>query len=259
MDEHGEPGGQAPRRPVTAREARDRHRARTPASAGLRFLQELTDRERVWMEGMVGAPAREYHVDAQDLLQELRLDLLGCEVLDRSRESVRAWVRQRTRWRAIDLLRREQRRPRGVPFEPGVPEPVAPEPRGPDPEWTVERLRALGLNRDEAQIALLLCWGADISLRDFAELAERSYAKVRQDRSRGLRKIENIFALGDDESAAFIAFRDVGTFRAAAARLGCSEADARLLVRRAEHKIRHALGHRTGPSTTRDEAETDVC
>lgn len=260
MDEHGVPEdpGRPPDGPILdPREARARHRLRTVPSAGLLFLQALAAQERAWMERMVNRIARAYHVEGDDLLQELQLSLLACNTIDRGRQSVRGWLTRRARWRAADLLRKVERT-RSLD-EASAPEPAAPEPTGPDPDWTIERLRGLRLNRDEAQVVLLVLWGMDVSLREFAELAERSHAKARQDKTRGLNKIEELFDLEPEESAAFIAFREFGTVNAAAVRLGVTADELRRLVRLAERKINRALGHPDDPSgTRRDEDDSDA-
>jgi DNA-directed RNA polymerase specialized sigma24 family protein len=255
MDEHGVPEDPGPS-PASSdgpildpREARYRFRRRTPPSAGLAYLQSLSARERVWMRRMVVRIAYAYHVDADDLMQELQLGLLACETIDAGRESVRAYLAQRARWRAADMLRGDSsHQQHAVPLDV-VPEPAAPEPRGPDPDWTLERVRALGLSRDEAQVLLLLLWGMDLPLKDFSEVMQRGYAKTRQDKSRGLRRIAELFELEPAESAAFMAYRKYGTMTAAAVRLNVPVEEMRVLVRRAEAKINQKLEHAPRPRT----------
>lgn len=235
------------------REARDRHRRRHGPSAGLVYLRALAVEERVWMKAMVARIARAHRVDRDDLLQELQLSLLDCDSIDRGRSEVRGWLTRRAQWRAADLLRRDRPdRTRPIPPDEAAAaaDRVVAEPEVPDPTWTVERLGRLRLSRDEAQVVLLICWGFDVSLRDFAELVERSYAKTRQDKFRGLRKIEELFDLEPEERAAFIALREYGTLTAAAVRLALPEDTVRDLVRRAEHKINRTLGNATAAEET---------
>jgi DNA-directed RNA polymerase specialized sigma24 family protein len=239
------------------RDARARHRRRTRTSAGLSYLRVLTAQERHWLDRMVARTARAYGVEADDLLQDLQLSLLECDTIDRGRREVRGWLKRRAHWRAADLLRRDGLHRRHVRSldEMTAPEPVAPKPTGPDADWSLDRLEGLRLNRDEAQVVLLILWGLDISLREFAELVERSHAKARQDKSRGLRKIEELFDLEPEERAAFIAFREYGTVTAAAVRLGISNDRLRCLVRQAEHKINRALGNTATPARKKDESD----
>lgn len=255
-DGHGlpdDPGGpsdeQVVRDPVVRpvldpREARDRHRSRTSPSAGLVYLRQQSETEQQWMKAMVTQTARTYRVDPDDLLQDLRVSLLECDIIDQGRREVHGWLRQRTQWKAADLLRRGRpSRTSSVPLDEVVPELPAPEPRGPDPDWDVERLGSFRLSRDEAQVVLLTCWGFDVSLRDFAELVGRGYPATRQSKVRGLRKIEELFDLRPAERAAFIAYREYNTHAAAAVRLGMTEARLRELVRCAENKINRTLGN----------------
>jgi DNA-directed RNA polymerase specialized sigma24 family protein len=252
-DHHVPPDGPA----LDPRVAKARYRQRTRPSSGLVYLRELTAREWAWMVDMTAAVARMHHVDADDLLQDLALSLLDCEVLDRGRTEVRSWLRNRARWRALDTLRRGRRAPTVSLDHAAAAEPPAPEPVRIDPDWSVQRLVDLGLNRSEAQAVLLHCWNLDISMRDFAAPADRSYAAVRQDRSRGLRKIENLFQLDEDESAALVACRDHGA-RTAARRLGIEIGELRALVSHAERKIDRAL-RRSTPNPTGDEDDSDAC
>jgi DNA-directed RNA polymerase specialized sigma24 family protein len=240
------------------RAAKARYRQRTRPSAGLVYLRELTAREWTWMVDMTARVARMHHVDADDLMQDLALSLLECDALDSGRTEVRSWLRNRARWRALDILRRSHGPVTACLDADDNSETPAPEPTRIDLDWSVQRLVDLGLNRSEAQAVLLQCWNLDISMRDFAELADRSYAAVRQDRSRGLRKIENLFGLDEAESAALVACRDHGA-RAAAHRLGIEIGELRALVSRAERKIDRAL--RRGPTnpTTEDEDDSDAC
>jgi DNA-directed RNA polymerase specialized sigma24 family protein len=209
------------------------------------------------MERMVARTARAYGVEADDLLQDLQLSLLQCDTIDRGRREVRGWLKRRAQWRAADVLRREGlHRTHVRPLQEMTgPAPAAPRSTGPDAEWSLERLEGLRLNRDEAQVILLVLWGLDISMREFAELVQRSHAKARQDKSRGLRKIEELFDLEPEERAAFIAIREYDTVTAAAVRLGISNDRLRRLVRQAEHKINLALGHSVAPARKKDESD----
>ncbi len=258
MDEHGtpepdEPDTPEPDEPDTPvsdpREARARHHAATGESAGTAYLRALSDEERRWMTAMVAGVAREHGVDADDVLQDLQLSLLRCTSIDTGRSGVRGWLRQRARWRALDLRRREGTPPDELDEQDAGP---APPPTGPDHEWTTERLQALELNKNEAQAVLLLLWGLDIPLRDFAQLVGRSAVQARQDRSRGLGRIRKLFDLSAEEHQALTASRQHVSIAAAAADLGLAEADLRRLVRSAEERIERTLG-RTPPRTRRDE------
>lgn len=261
MDEHvGTDDGDRPPEGsiLDPREARSRHRLRGGESAGLLFLQALTTQERQWMERMVTGIARSYRVDRDDLLQDLQLSLLNCHSLDRGRQSVRGWITQRARWRADDILR-ANRREHSVPAtDRPLPEAPAPPPTAPDLDWSIERIQQLGLNRDEAQVVLLVLWGLDVSLREFSQLLERNYPKTRQDKIRGLNKIKELFHLDPDENAALVAYREFGTFEAAAARLNITKNELRALVRRAQKKIDHALDRKNVSTIRRHEDESDA-
>jgi DNA-directed RNA polymerase specialized sigma24 family protein len=252
-----EPDPSPERAILDPREARARHRRRTRTSAGLSYLRVLTVQERHWLARMVERTARAYGVEADDLMQDLQLSLLQSETIDRGRREVRGWLKRRAQWRAADMIRRDglhRTHVRSLDEMTG-PEPAAPAPTGPDAEWSLDRLEGLRLNRDEAQVVLLVLWGLDISLREFAELVERTHAKTRQDKSRGLRKIEELFDLEPEERAAFIAFREYGTVTAAAVRLGIPNDRLRRLVRQAEHKINQALGHPAARARKKDESD----
>jgi DNA-directed RNA polymerase specialized sigma24 family protein len=258
-DRHGfpaHPDGPMPDGPILdPREARARHRSRTSPSAGLVYLRALSATERRWLRGMVAGVARTYRVDRDDLMQDLQLSLLECDTIQHGRREVRAWLRRRAQWKAADLLRRHRTGPtRSTLPDEVLPDLATAEHAGPDRDWNVERLAAFKLSRDEAQVVLLTCWGFDVSLRDFAELVERSYAKTRQDKVRGLRKIEDLFDLEPEERAAFIAYREFGTHAAAAVRLGLPEDQLRAVVRRAENKINCTLGN--APDADRDRGDS---
>lgn len=248
MDRHNSPDDLDPPPELSIldpREARDRHWRRNGVAAGLVYLQALTKQERLWMEHMVTGIAHAYGVDRDDLLQELHLSLLTCDSIDGGRQSVRGWLRRRARWRAADMLRAspDTWHLHLSADDDSFPEPPAPPAQVSDPDWSIDRIRKLGLNRDEAQVVLLVLWGFDVSLRDFAELIEHNYPKTRQDKIRGFSKIKNMFALDPEEDAALIAYRELGTMPAAAKRLGVSEAELRKLVGRAQRKIDLALEH----------------
>lgn len=142
------------------REARARHRCRTQPSAGLVYLRALSRQEREWMARMARKVAREFNVDAEDLLQDLQLGLLGCNSIDGGRRAVRSWLTKRARWRAAEIRRADRshrERTRSLDEVPGL-EPPATDPVGVDLDWSVDRLQCWGLNRDEAQVVLLVVW-----------------------------------------------------------------------------------------------------
>lgn len=261
MDEHvsTDDGDRPPERSILdPREARSEHRLRRGESAGLLFLQALSTQERQWMERMVAGIARAYRVDRDDLLQELQLSLFNCHSLDRGRQSVRAWITQRARWRAQDMLRASSGEKSIPASDRPLPEAPAPAPTEPDRNWSIERIQKLGLNRDEAQVVLLVLWGVDVSLREFAQLAERNYPKTRQDKIRGLNKIRELFHLDPDENAALVAYRESGTLEAAAVRLNIPKNELRVLVRQAQKKIDRALDRKNMPTIRRHEDESDA-
>jgi DNA-directed RNA polymerase specialized sigma24 family protein len=269
MAEHGEPEdpGDVPeysQEPIPARDAKSRHLSRTRPSAGLVYLQEITDVERAWMRAMTRSVAHHFQVDRDDLLQELQISLLDCDVIDQGRASVRGWLRRRATWRAGDLRRRD--RSQRVSGTTSMDDPLfgdledLPRAGRPDPDWTVERMAKLGLSRDEAQVMSLLCWGLSIPMKDFAEFTEQTYPAVRQQRSRATRKIRNLFGLDPDEATAYITWRSCDSSQTAAAKLGMTEHQLRTIVRRAESKIMRALDDDVSDVvTTRDKDESDEC
>ncbi|WP_300010422.1 sigma factor [Pseudonocardia sp.] len=231
----------------------------TATSPGWVYLESLAADEWAWLKRMVRSVAGRYNVDHEDLLQELQLRLRHCHVLDQGRSAVRSWLTQRAKWMALTMLRTGRRRPDTFPLDDVSPDPPAPQEVGLDLDWTVERLRALGLSRDQAQNVLLLAWDIDISMQDYATAIERTYAKVRKDRSRALGKIKDLFDLTDDEEAALVAYRRFGSTAAAAIRLNRPVETVRRLVADAEQKIDRALGRPSAvePSTGEEDA-TDV-
>lgn len=224
--------------PFAAREGLRRHRERSGASAGLEYLRTIAAEEQQWLEKMVVRKAARYHVDQDDLLQDLYLSLLECNSIDVTRSGLRAWLTQRATWKAAALRRMIDRQ--GAQPLDDVPEPPAPDRQPPGFGWDVDE--AWGLSRDEAQIIRLLCWDFDVSMQQFSELAGRTYAKTRQDRSRGLRKIEKLFDLTPQERAAYMALRHHRTYPDAAIALAVSEDVLRVRVGRAIAKIRRVLG-----------------
>lgn len=239
--------------PLDPREVLRRDRERQEPAIGLVYLRTIAAEERQWMERMAVRVAADYHVEADDLLQDLRLGLLTCNSIDAGRKEFRAWITRRATWKAADL-RRTLSRHDAQPLE-STPDPPAPEYGRIDPDWDVDA--SWRLSRDEAQIVRLICWGLDYSMRDLSELMERSYDKVRKDKSRGLHKIEKLFGLSEAELAAFLAFRRFPTYPVAASHLGVSEDELRIRVRQADDKIRRVLG-RSATDDPEEEGRSDA-
>lgn len=230
---------------LSAREALTRHRARQGPGPGALYLRQLQRTEMDWLRAVTRRTAADYHVDADDLLQELILDLWSCDTLDQGRTGFRSWMAQRARWRAVDMLR-----------NPHLQHSVAADPEDmaelgecaervsgrPQDDWPVGRLRDLGLTGNEARLIVLILWGLDVPLQEVAAQIGRTYGSTRQDRSRGLRRIRQLFDLEPEEEAAFVAVREYRGIEAAAVRLEIDVEAMRRRFRAAEHKINLVLG-----------------
>jgi len=241
---HGEP---EPQPIVSAREARARDRARRGAGAATLYLRQLGRTEFEWLRGLARRTAANYSVDADDLLQELLLDLWTCEGLDQGRIGFRSWLDRRARWRALDMLRSGHLK-QSVPADPVDLAMIGECPAAPGlgdevpADWDLDRLRELGLTGNEARLVTLILWGLDLPLKQVAEQIGRTYTATRKDRSRGLRRIRDLFDLDPEEEAAFVAVREYRGIEAAAVRLGVDADELRRRFRDAEGKIGRILG-----------------
>ena len=178
--------------------------------------------------------------------------------LDLTSRGLRTWLSKRIDWVAYDIARREARRRDREPQPIGdlvdLEETTEPHRSTSRPAPTlhhdrvdIERLHALGLSRDQAQVLAATSLISDLSIKEYAERTSRSYAAIRQDYSRGLRKIEHQFGLTADEREVFLAYRRLGAVAPAAARLGITEEQLRRHLATAEAKIRNVF---TPPTQT---------
>lgn len=248
LGKHGASAGEAsePSQPIMdAREARDRHRRRTPPTSGSIYLSQISRDEFEWLRGMAAGVARSYNIDPDDLVQELILRIASSNVLDAGRRGYRGWMKQCAKWRAADMLRTELSR-KTDPHPPeelvAVAEEKGAETHDVDAEWDPRWLSKVSLSPYEVRVVQLILWGMGSALRSFAELVGRSYDATRQDKSRAVRKIRELFELEPEEHAAFVALREYGSSIAAAARLGIEVDELLRRVRRAEKKIHRVLG-----------------
>jgi RNA polymerase sigma factor (sigma-70 family) len=221
-------------------------RAETP-------LDELLEEVQDWMRRRIRRRARETGLDPDDLHQEVRLSLLRRSAeIEPHNPGVRTWLSVRIEWTVVDLLRR---RGRERPHAPDVLDASAQD--HPDPRPTAEEnaaryrldvahLVSMGLPRHQAEVVALRCHGDDLPLKEFAQLVRRSYAAVRQDLHRGLRRIESLFDLTVREGEVVRAFRRHGTAAAAAPRLGLAQAEFTCILEDAHKKIDQVFSEREG-------------
>lgn len=213
-------------------------------------IDELLAHCGAWMRQRARAAALRSGVDADDLFQTALERLLrSATTFDTSAPGLRTYLARIIDWVAVDLARASHSRSatvreRGsVAFVPEVPDRETSTDDFTALESTVDQelLRRAGLNHQQVQILLNECRGPDLKLREFAELTGRSYATVRKDKARALRRIEEWIDLTDEERRAFVARRTFGSTSEAARRLGISVENLKKLVETADEKIRRAF------------------
>lgn len=215
-------------------------------------LELLLENEGAWLIRRVRHTATAYRVDAEELYQETVLALLrSSTAVDVHQRGLRTWLSRRIEWMAVDLLRRERRARAAVwdvediEDEINLVVAVSPAPSSAE-ELRVatdcqHRLQEIGLPRDQARTLAMAVSGFELSLREMAELVDGSYAKTRQDYSRGLRRVEDWIGLTQDQTRAYTTYRRFGSVERVAARLGLPAAEARSLLEQANQKIHQAL------------------
>ena len=210
-------------------------------------IDQLLQEQNAWLYRRVRSTALRYHVDADKLLQETLLSLLRASTsLDPGDRGLRTWLAQRVEWSATNL-RRQQARDltaddlSGIDLANEASPTPSPAQELRDTSINQRRLQEVGLTRDQAQTLAMRTSGFDLSLRELAELLDRSYAKTRQDYARGLRRVEAWIRLTPTETQVYTAYRRYGSVEHAAARLGLPEDELRSHLQQANQKIHHAL------------------
>ncbi|MGD9526167.1 sigma-70 family RNA polymerase sigma factor [Pseudonocardia sp.] len=243
------------------REVLDRFRAGTPRPVGWQYLEQLVAEEHAWFTTMIARVARVHSVEADDLHQEVLLGLHDCDAIQLGRRGLRRWLERRARWKAGDMLRGRRAGRIGY-HDPERLGALAAEQEGQTParsylggvanqnpwigpDWNLQRLRSLGLTRDMAQVVLLVMWGLDVSLKEFAELADLSYDSVRKQKERGLKVLHAAFGLTPEEDSVMRAVRKHGSAAAAAEHLRMTAADVAEALYRAMARIERVLDTET--------------
>jgi DNA-directed RNA polymerase specialized sigma24 family protein len=200
------------------------HRPAVPAdNPAAERVERLLEVQGTWLRNRVRRTARHFRLDAAELCQELMYGLLRrSTTVDEGNPGVRSWLSVRIERTAIDMVRTSGRtRPAGPEDLEALEREEAARGRWPaDPNTEItldpQRLVRLGLSPNEAQTVALRCTGVDMTLKEFAELVQRSHALVRKEFERGTRKIENLFGLTAEEAEVIRAWRKHGTVQGAA-------------------------------------------
>lgn len=209
------------------------------------LIKDVLEAQGVWARGRVDQVARVYGVDADDLWQETLVSLLRAGNIDAGRKGVRTFLARRIEWTALDIRRRgaghevaaspsslqelEEVTDRSSAANPAVQEGDAVD---------ADMLHRVGLTENQAQILALLSSSAvDLQMHEFARLVQRSYGAVRKDRTRGLRKLEELFGLTPTERTCLVSYRRWGSISRAAEEMDVSEETARCQLRHAREKI----------------------
>lgn len=230
------------------------HRRVDPAdSPAAERVDRLLAVQGAWLRTRVQRTARHFHLDPDELCQELMLGMLRrSTTVDETNNGVRSWLSVRVERTAIDLLRRRSRdTPAGPEQFAAIERDEAANGRWPaDPHaeitLDVNHLQRLGLTPHEAQTVALRCTGVDMTLKEFAELVDRSHASVRQEFARGTKKIENLFGLTAEEAEVIRAWRRHGSATDAARVVGRSGDDVVRILEGAQKKIDRVFDEREG-------------
>lgn len=190
-------------------------------------VERLLEQEGNWLAERIRVAADRFGLDSEELFQEVVVSLLRREsYADLQNRGLHTWLGDRVDWTAYDLLRK---RNRTVPVtdRPDALDRLADPSSGgpPSPTLNPQDLERLGLTTNEAQTVAFHCTGTDMPLKDLALLVGRSYAAVRKEKQRGLKKLENLFDLTDEETEVVRAWRRHGTAAAAAPHVGRPIAD----------------------------------
>jgi hypothetical protein len=178
---------------------------------------------------------------------------------DLTNDGIRTWLSRRIHWAASELAR-QRRHDGGERIAPDEVDALLAEadaqasriaPTG-GSALDAKLLDRIGLTRHQIHVVLSECSGLDLSLREYAHLAGRSYTAIRKDKERALDRIERWVGLNHEERRVFMAFRLAGSVEAGARRTGHSEAVFRGLLDSAHKKVDEALaGKRVHPDVPR--------
>jgi RNA polymerase sigma factor (sigma-70 family) len=236
------------------------------STANVDLVEDLMKSTGGWLYSKARKVAARYKLDPDDLMQELMLSLLRRRAtLDDTHAGLYSWLNERIHWTAYDMLRRTKR-DRETPTSPenlsaaldvridrtpSVSYLGTLAPPGYDPTETAlsaKDLRTPGLSANEAQTVMLIWYGYDLLLKDFANLVGRSPSAIRKEKERGLRKISNQFGLTDQEFSVFTAWRACGSTSAAARNINMTDSDVLRIVRDAHKKIHAVFDRRLSPA-----------
>jgi len=180
--------------------------------------------------------------------------------LDLNNPGWQSWVLQRAEYRLLDLQRKilpvnppgggsdlDDLAQRSESSEDACLDPTAPGTFG----WLIERdglindLRRAGLTENQLEIFSILWCGFEMPLNDLAEILERSHGSVRQDKSRGERKLAEIaithIGLTQEEHAVFSCWRRHDSIDEVVKQLGWCKDDVLKLLSEARVKVHKFL------------------
>lgn len=240
--------------------AEDRDPDRPDADEHKAAIRELLTTFADWMRDLSRRIARRHDLDADDVFQLTWLRLLRSRMTaDLTNDGIRTWLSRRIHWAASELAR-QRRHDGGERIAPDEVDALLAEadaqasriaPTG-GSALDAKLLDRIGLTRHQIHVVLSECSGLDLSLREYAHLAGRSYTAIRKDKERALDRIERWVGLNHEERRVFMAFRLAGSVEAGARRTGHSEAVFRGLLDSAHKKVDEALaGKRVHPDVPR--------
>jgi len=227
----------------------DRDPGRPDADEHKAAIRELLTTFADWMRDRSRRIARRHDLDADDVFQLTWLRLLRSRMTaDLTNDGIRTWLSRRIHWAASELAR-QRRHDGGERIAPDEVDALLAEadaqasrtaPTG-GSALDAKLLDRIGLTRHQIHVVLSECSGLDLSLREYAHLAGRSYTAIRKDKERALDRIERWVGLTHEERRVFMAFRLAGSVEAGARRTGHSEAVFRGLLDSAHKKVDEAL------------------
>ena len=249
---HREPADPADEH-VPDRPDADEHKAAIRA-----LLTTFTD----WMRVRCRRIARRHDLDADDIFQLTWLRLLRSRMTaDLTNDGIRTWLAQRIQWAASELAR-QRRHDGGERIDAEEVDALLAEAdvqasrTTPAGGGTVDAtlLDRIGLTRHQVHVVLSECSELDLSLREYARLAGRSYTAIRKDKERALDRIERWVGLTHEERRVFIAFRLTGSVDAGARRTGHTPSAFRGLLDGAHRKVNQAFADKRADPDLPDES-----
>lgn len=183
-------------------------RSAEPLGAAAQRVSDLLAVQMSWLRRRTVSAARQFGLEAEDLFQEVMVSLLRrtTSAVDELHVGVRTWLGRRVDFTAKDMVRA---RGSEVPAEPEELEMLEHTAAGGGRWLGVPRLdfvldiyflvERCELSPQEAQTITVQCAGTGMTLKEYAAAVGRSYAGVRKERERGIRKIENCLGLAPEE------------------------------------------------------------